>query len=131
MKVNVYRNYRFLDKDPMIDALRTVVQSENHLNNNRASAITGVSPTTFHGWFDGTTRKPQNATATQAAAALGYVRRDEMARDGQVHVGFVRVRDLDYEKEIEKQATWLIDQGRRKKRRRRRKANGNGNGHGG
>jgi hypothetical protein len=127
MKVQIYRNYRFIDKDPMIDALRTVVKSENHLTDGAASAITGVSPTTFHNWFDGGTRRPQNATATQAAAALGYVRRDELGRDGQVHIGYVRVRDLDYQKEREKQADWILAQrGPKKKRKPRKKAT---NGH--
>jgi len=125
MQVGVYRHYNFVDKDPMIDALRTVVKAENHLTDGRASAISGVSTTTFHNWFEGTTRRPQNATATQVAAALGYVRRDELDSRGHVHVGFVRVRDLDYQKEIEKQADWLLKQ-RGPKKKRKRKPNGNG-----
>jgi hypothetical protein len=127
MKVNIYRNYRFVDKDPIIDALRTVVKSEQHLTNGAASAISGVAPTTFHGWFDGATRRPNNATSTQVAAALGYVRRDELTRDGQVVVGYVRVRDLDLKKEREKMADWILKQrGPKKKRARRKKANGGG-----
>src|SRR5215467_8733195 len=117
MKVRVYRNIRWLnDQDPMVDALRTVVKAENHLSDNMAHQITGVSTTTFANWFNGKTRCPQNATATQAAAALGYVRRDELTRDGHVVVGYVRARSLDYAKEIEKQADWLLKQGRGRKK---------------
>jgi hypothetical protein len=126
MKINIYRNYRFIDKDPIIDAMRTVIRDELGFNNNRVQAISGVSNTTFHNWFEGATRCPQNATVSQTAAALGYVRRDEMTKDGQVVVGFVRARGtkLDYEKEIEKQADWLIQQGKSKKKRPARKNSG-------
>ena len=124
MRVNIYRNYRFIDKDPIIDALRTVIKAEEHLNNNAAAQITGVSPTTFHGWFDGATRRPNNATSTQAAAALGYVRRDEMSKDGQVTVGYVKIRDIDPVKEREKMADWILKQRGPKKKRMRKKTNG-------
>jgi len=129
MKVRVIRDYRNIrwirDQDPMVDALRTIVQAENHLNNSRAAAITGLAAQTFANWFNGKTRCPQNASSTQCAAALGYVRRDELTRDGHVVVGYVRARELDYDKEIEKQADWLLKQGRgRKKRKVRRKPNG-------
>ena len=116
-RVTIYRNYRFLDKDSIIDALRTVIKDENHLTDNRAAAITGVAATTFFNWFSGPTRCPQNASVTQAAAALGYVRRDEIDSRGQVHVGFVRARQLDYDREITKQADWILKQNRPKKRK--------------
>ena len=126
-KVDItYRNIAWIDrKDPSIFAVKTVIRSENGLSNSRASAITGVAATTLSNWFDGKTRCPQNATITQVTAALGYVRRDELDKHGKVHVGFVRARDLDYDREIEKQADWLLKQGRRKKKR---KPNGHANG---
>lgn len=124
MKVSVYRNYRWVDKDPLIDALRTVFHDEG-LSNYEAACITGVSATTYKGWFDGETRKPMNSTSTQTAAALGYVRRDELKADGQVVVGYVKARKLDYEEERGKMADWIIKQrGPKKKRVHRRKKNG-------
>lgn len=123
-KVTIYRNYQFIDKDPIIDALRTVVKSDEKLNNHKASQITGVAAGTLDNWFNGPTRCPQNATATQVAAALGYVRRDEFARDGSVHVGYAKAKDYDYAKEIEKQANWILKQGRKRKPRTRKKPNG-------
>lgn len=124
MKINIYRNYRFIDKDPILDALKTVVRDGEGLNNNRAAAITGIAPTTFNGWFDGGVRKPQNATATQVAAALGYVRRDELKEDGQVIVGYTKARKVDHKAEMKKQADWLLKQGKRRKPRKRNHANG-------
>ena len=125
MRVTIYRNYRWInDQDPSVDAMRTIIKSENHLTDGRASAITGISAATFTSWFSGKTKRPQNATISQAAAALGYVRRDELARDGHVIVGYVRARDLDYQKEIEKQADFLIRHGRRKPQVKRKKKNG-------
>lgn len=120
MKIVVYRNYRFMDKDPIVDALRTIVKSDEHLTNGRCSSITGVAATTLDNWFDGPTRKPQNATATQVAAALGYVRRDEMKSNGEVVIGYVKAnRRIDYQKEIEKQADWLLHQGKPRKKRKK------------
>jgi DNA-binding transcriptional regulator YdaS (Cro superfamily) len=124
-KITIYRTYRFVDKDPLIDAMRTVVRDEQHLTNGRASAISGVSATTFHNWFEGSTRRPQNACCSAAMAALGYVRRDELTKDGQLIPGYVKARGtrLDYEKEIEKQADWLLQQGRKKRPRKKNGAN--------
>jgi hypothetical protein len=126
-KFTVYRNFRWsTEQDPSVDAMRTMIKAENHLTDGRASAITGISAATFTAWFSGKTKRPQNATLTQASAALGYVRRDELDRNGQVHIGYVRARDLDYEREIEKQADFLLKHGRKKKKRTKRKTNGHG-----
>src|SRR5262245_49000973 len=126
MRITVhYRNYLFVrDQDPIVDAMRTVVKSEEKLKNSMAHEITGVATQTFDNWFNGTTRKPQNATVSQAMGALGYVRRDSMRRDGTVEVGFVKARSLDYEKEIEKQADWILKYGNSKKKKKKIRRNG-------
>jgi len=127
MRVTVYRNYRFIDKDPVIDAMRTVVKSEEKLSNHNAHQISGVATATFDGWFDGGTRKPQNASVTQAMGALGYVRRDVLNKDGTVTPAFARARDLNYKEEITKQADWFLKHHAKKKRVRRvKKKNGSG-----
>ena len=122
MKINVYRNYVWIDKDPIVDALRTICQDEK-LTNYEAAAITGVSVTTFANWFEGPTQRPMNATSTQVAAALGYVRRDELKSDGTVTVGYVKARKVDYKSEREKQADWLL-KNRQPARQRRKKRDG-------
>ena len=126
-RVQIYRTYRWIDKDPIIDAVRTVVKSEEKLKNSMVHEISGVSTSTLENWFDGSTRRPQNSTVTAVTSALGYVRQDTFNRDGTVSIGFVKGRALDYQKEIEKQADWLLKQGvKPKKKRRKKKSNGHG-----
>lgn len=119
-KFLIYRSYRFIDKDPIIDAVRTVVQDE-HLNNNRVHDISGVAAGTLTNWFEGGTRRPQNSTVTAVTAALGYVRRDVLNKDGTVAVAFAKARDLDWQDEIEKQANWLLKHGKKKPKRKKKK----------
>lgn len=119
-----YRCYNFVDKDPAIDAARSMFRDEG-LSEYEGAQITGCAAQTYKGWFRGGTRRPNNATLTQTAAALGYVRRDELTRDGHVRVGYVKARELDYQKEREKQADWILKQrGPKKKRAAKKKTNG-------
>lgn len=69
--LRLYRSYSFVNKDPAIDKLRTVVSDEG-INEAQLHVLSGVSQTTFAGWFRGDTRRPQHATLAAAAAALGY-----------------------------------------------------------
>src|SRR5262245_45346143 len=103
-KFGAYRNYgkggtgyRWIDKDPLCDALRQVWE-QSHLNVSQAHEVSGLAAGTINNWFFGDTRRPQNASSTQFAAALGAVRRDVMDRNGRVTPAFVMVRDLDYAK---------------------------------
>lgn len=125
MDVKIYRTYRFIDKDPIIDAVRTVVETEK-LKNQFVHELSGVAATTLHNWFDGPTKKPNNATTCAVTAALGYVRRDRLRPDGTLEIGYVKARDYDYVKERDKAATWLLRQNSAKKRKPRKKK---GNGH--
>jgi hypothetical protein len=121
----VYRTYRWIDKDPIIGAVKTVVQDEK-LKNSAVHAISGVATATLDNWFDGGTKKPQNATITAVTSALGYVRHDRLNVDGTVEVAFEKARVLDWTKEIEKQANFLLKSGMKKKRRPRKKKKTNG-----
>lgn len=125
-KVKIYRTYRWIDKDPMIDALRTIAKDEG-VNAHMGHQISGLAAATISKWFDGETKRPQNATATAFSAALGYVRADRLRSDGTVDVAFAKARNLDYQREIEKQADWLLKQGEKPKpRKKKAKTNGNG-----
>jgi hypothetical protein len=123
-----YRNYKFnrVDKDCIIDALRTVIKSELHLKNSMVHQITGVAVATLDGWFDGDTRKPQNATVCQVTGALGYARRDHFDRHGNVVPAFVKLRELDYRDEIAKQATFFLKHHPDAKKKKRKKPATNG-----
>lgn len=126
MRTIIYRNYRFIDKDLIIDAMRTVIKGDEHLKNSMVHQISGVATATLDNWFDGTTRKPQNATVSQVMGSLGYARRDSIDRSGRVIPGFVKLRDLDYREEIEKQADFFLKQNTGPKKRKRRKTKTNG-----
>lgn len=84
-----YRSYSFVDKDPVIDRLRTMVQREG-LKYGEVGTISGVSGTTLHNWFEGQTRRPQFATVAAVASALGYAQT------------FKKKKQIDYERELQK-----------------------------
>jgi hypothetical protein len=66
-----YKSYNFIDKDPMIDEIRTIVENSGatyrwvHENSNVATA-------TLSAWFDGKTRRPQAATMNAVLRSLGF-----------------------------------------------------------
>ena len=67
----LYKSYNFVDKDPVIDKVRGMVKAEG-LKYSEISALSGVSHTTMHNWFEGTTKRPQYATVMAVVHALGY-----------------------------------------------------------
>lgn len=66
-----YKSYRFMDKDPIIDFMRTAVK-DSGWSYQKLSEETGVSIGTFYNWFHGKTRKPQYATVMAVTRTLGY-----------------------------------------------------------
>lgn len=87
--LHLYRSYNFVDKDPVIDRIRTIVEDEG-LSYGEIHIISGVSATTLTNWFDGETRRPQYATIAAVTHSLGYKQE------------FVKSEKIDYEKEIAK-----------------------------
>jgi transcriptional regulator with XRE-family HTH domain len=68
--LRLYKSYVFIDKDPVIDVVRTAMQDAKA----RPAVVardSGVSPTTLGNWFHGRTRRPQFATVAAVAGALG------------------------------------------------------------
>lgn len=85
----VYRSYNFVDKDPVIDELRTVVQREGFMKKgglDRLATLSGVSRTAMDNWFFGETKRPQNASIEATARAMGYRRN-----------GFEKYREVNFE----------------------------------
>ena len=78
--MRIYKSYVFRTKDPAIDAIRTVVQDyygKRNIGKTEYKEIEekgGPSWSTVRQWFDGKTRRPQNATLEAAGRALGYER---------------------------------------------------------
>lgn len=66
-----YRTYSFKEKDPIIDQLKTILADEK-LSYQRVHELTGVSVSTLYGWFYGSTKRPQHATAMAVVRGAGW-----------------------------------------------------------
>ena len=66
-----YKSYSFLDKDPIIDEIRTIYQNSG-MNYQRVHENSGVATATLHAWFDGKTKKPQAATINAVLRSMGF-----------------------------------------------------------
>jgi hypothetical protein len=90
-----YRTYRFIDKDPVIDEVRTIVQDEGLMKRlGMAANLAGLSKVTLDNWFNGHTKRPQNASIMALVSSLGYERK------------FTRTQRLDFEEELKKAIAW-------------------------
>lgn len=65
-----YKAYPFVDKDPIIDVLRTIKRDAD-ITDNQITAGGGPTTSTLRNWFKGNTRRPQFATVAAAAVAMG------------------------------------------------------------
>jgi len=65
-----YKSYRFIEKDPIIDRVRTVVQ-DSGLTMKKIHEKSGVSTSTMSNWFNGGTRRPQFCTVEAVSRACG------------------------------------------------------------
>jgi hypothetical protein len=118
--VRVYRTYNYIDKNPVIDKVRTLIQDEGLIKKlGVVHEISGVSTSTLDNWFNGTTRSPQHATIAAVITSLGY--REEFVPDHKI--------DLDKEREVA--AAWLEKQEKLKAAREKRPAKTRTNGHAG
>jgi hypothetical protein len=78
--LRLYQSYMFRGKDPAIDEIRTVMQ--DYFGKRNLSKVDyktvqeegGPSQNTVKQWFEGKTKRPQNATLEAAGRALGYHR---------------------------------------------------------
>ena len=66
-----YKSYNFVDKDPMIDQVRTII-IDSHDTYKQIAEASGVNEGTIRNWLDGATRKPQAATFNAVLRTLGY-----------------------------------------------------------
>lgn len=68
--LKLYRSYNFIDKDPVIDLVRTVVD-DSKMSYTRLNVESGVSVGTIRNWFFGQTKRPQFATIAAIVRACG------------------------------------------------------------
>jgi hypothetical protein len=71
MKGFTYKSYSFVDKDPIIDEIRTVYQ-DSGANYKWVSEHSGVASATLSNWFNGQTKRPQAATINAVLRSLGF-----------------------------------------------------------
>lgn len=64
-------SYGFIDQDPVIHAVRSVVDQTGY-KLGRIEAESGVSTSTLRHWFGGITKRPRNETVNRVMNALGY-----------------------------------------------------------
>lgn len=67
----IYKSYSFLDKDPMIDYVRTVIRDSGETL-KQIGEDSGVNPQTISKWLYGDTKRPQAASINAVLRALGY-----------------------------------------------------------
>jgi transcriptional regulator with XRE-family HTH domain len=66
-----YKSYNFVDKDPIIDIVRTVFQASGLTYKQLAEEST-VCVSTISKMFGGTTKRPQAATINAILRAMGH-----------------------------------------------------------
>ena len=71
MTAPIYKSYLFIDKDPIIDRLRTAI-TKSRLSYEQIEARSGVKVQTLHSWFGGKVRTPRYATIAAVASAIGF-----------------------------------------------------------
>lgn len=67
-------DYRFINKDPIIDVIRTAMQRRGNLDPRQikmTAADAGVHPGTIDNWLNGDTRRPMSLTSRFVLEALG------------------------------------------------------------
>lgn len=71
MPVKCYKTYRFINKDPIIDKLRTL-KSDTGMSAMDIERASGLKAGTQNNWFKGGTRRPQHASVAAFIGACGY-----------------------------------------------------------
>src|SRR6266704_2142576 len=104
-----FLHYRFKNKNPVIDKMRTVAQDEGLYNKKRRRILsqnTGMAVGTFDGWWDGDTIDPKHKSVANFYASLGY---EETWR---------KTRKINIEEEQKAAAEWRIKENERLERER-------------
>ena len=102
--IRTYRTYNFIDKNPVIDKVRTLVEDEGLMTDLPAMhEISGVTTATLRNWFFGDTRNPQHGTVAAIVTSLGYEEQ------------FVKARKIDIAAERKAGHDWLEKRAKTKK----------------
>src|SRR5262245_22589037 len=110
-------DYRFIDKDPIIDVIRTVLQRGGNLSQSqldRVSYESGVAASTIHSWLFGYVRRPQSLSTRFVLEACG-VSISYVDSDGKA----VRQSKPDYIPKTEQNKILAKDREREREREKR------------
>jgi transcriptional regulator with XRE-family HTH domain len=66
-----YKSYNFVDKDPIIDFIRTII-NDSKLTLKQIEIDSGVSNQTIRMWLYGGTKRPQAASINAVLRVLNY-----------------------------------------------------------
>ncbi len=75
-------DYRFINKDPVIDIIRTGLQQSGR-DYKEVAACAGLHPTTINNWLFKDVRRPQNITIELALTELGIERTARWIKSGE------------------------------------------------
>ena len=107
-EMRVLRTYRYIDKNPVVDVMRTALQdvgvgvTKKQLRT--AAELSGLSVGCLVALFHGNTKNPQHRTVAGLMTAIGYRERWEAERK------------LDIEKERELAFAWREQTSKKRKR---------------
>lgn len=95
------RTYRFIDKDPVVDELRTLVEDRGLMKQlGHVAELAGVARGTVHNLFNGETKQPRNRTVMGIATSIGY-RREWVSTE------------FDLDKELKDARAWNVKERKR------------------
>jgi hypothetical protein len=98
------RTYRFIDKDPVCDECRTIINDEGLSKRlSIVATLANLHPSTVKNMLHGATKKPQNATVMAILTSLGYTRKIVKERKLNIEEELVFAKQWN-KKEREKQA---------------------------
>jgi len=119
----VLRSYNYIDKNPVIDVMRTALEDAGVGVADKklkiAADISGLSVGCLHGLFHGKTRNPQHRTVAGLMCAFGYQEQWSLKKK------------IDLEKERVAGLKWTAEQNAKRpeaKKRVKKKAKRKGNG---
>jgi len=72
-KSSFIRPYHYIDKNPVIDKVRTMLQDVGLINKLGIVAnLSTMNKATFEGWFDGDVKDPRHSSIARVTESVGY-----------------------------------------------------------
>ena len=94
------RTYRYVDKNPVIDEMRTAVQDAGLMKKlNLVAVLAGLNYATPKNWFHGDVRDPRHSSTMAVMTSLGY-KNQWVKANGK----------WDLDKEVAAARAWLKDE---------------------